>query len=200
MSDIKNSNCYIRVFNKIDELLKKDDKLLTIAIDGRCGSGKSHLAELLARSYECNVFHMDDFFLPFEMRTKERLGQPGGNVHYERFKEEVLTPLRDNQTVIYRPYICGQWRFDKPKKTGSKKLNIIEGSYCLHPQLRELYDLSIFMEVEHEEQLKRILKRNGKEKLQDFIEKWIPLENLYFSSFNIKDMCDIIIDTTLQKK
>lgn len=186
---------YKQVFDKIDELLKIDHTII-IAIDGMCGSGKSYLAGLLAKAYECNIFHMDDYFLPLEIRTKERLNEPGGNVHYERFKEEVLKPLSDNRAVIYRPYICGQWRYDKPRKVGLKKLNIIEGSYCLHPQLRDLYNLSIFLEIEQNEQLQRILQRNGKEKLQDFIDKWIPLENLYFNTLKIKSICDVIIDTT----
>lgn len=50
--------------------------------------------------------HMDDFFLPLEMRTPQRLQQPGGNVHYERFLETVLKPLSLQQTVFYQPFDC----------------------------------------------------------------------------------------------
>ena len=35
-----------------------------VAVDGRCGSGKSTLSELAARRLHCPLFHMDDFFLP----------------------------------------------------------------------------------------------------------------------------------------
>ncbi len=187
--------CYRPIFEMVDRYIKKDTPY-TIAIDGMCGSGKTYLASLLSRTYECNIFHMDEFFLPLDMRTKERLAEPGGNVHYERFKEEVLVPLYENKRVIYQPYNCGLWSYDQPVSVEAKRLNIIEGSYSLHPQLRELYDLTIFLEVEQDEQLDRILKRNGKDKLQDFIDKWIPLENLYFNKFKIKDICDVIVDTT----
>ena len=55
-----------------------------LAIDGRCGSGKSTLAAHMAQVFGCPVFHMDDFFLPPELRTPERLAQPGENVQIGR--------------------------------------------------------------------------------------------------------------------
>ena len=39
-------------------------------------------------------------------------------------------------------------------------------------------------------QHKRIEERNGKEALNMFINKWIPLEEKYFSSFDIQNHCD----------
>jgi uridine kinase len=191
----RNIAFYSHIFDKIDELLKKDTSCI-IAIDGMCASGKSYLADLIAKSYDCNVFHLDDYFLPLEMKTEERLAEPGGNVHYERFKEEVLDPLNNNQTVIYRPYLCGIWRYDDARKVMPKKLNIIEGSYCMHPHLRGVYDLTVFLEVDEREQAKRLLQRNGESNLRQFINMWIPLENLYFSELKIKSLCDITLDTT----
>ncbi|NRT94069.1 hypothetical protein [Clostridium beijerinckii] len=86
-------NEYKYVFDEIKNLLKDNEKLV-IAIDGRCGGGKSSLGAILAEEFDCSLFHMDDFFLPPRMKTKERLAQPGGNVHYERFEEEILKPLK----------------------------------------------------------------------------------------------------------
>lgn len=167
-----------------------------IAIDGMSGSGKSYLAEMIGEHFDFNVFHMDDFFLPLELKTKERLAQPGANVHYERFKKEVLDPLVKQQTVIYRPYLCGKWDFGEPVKVEPKKLNIIEGTYSMHPELRDAYDLKIFLSVDDITQKERIRVREGEEKLKQFIDKWIPLENLYFNSMDIKTLCDIIVDTS----
>ena len=80
---------------RMDELmndLSKQSSFL-LAIDGMSGSGKTTLAQSLQEKWHAHVFHMDDFFLPLEMRTPERLQQSGGNVHYERFLETVLKPL-----------------------------------------------------------------------------------------------------------
>lgn len=190
--------CFRPVFDKVEEIIEKNRPCI-IAIDGMCGSGKTYLANLLAEKYEVNVFHMDDFYLPPEMRTKERLEQPGGNVYYERFKKEVLMPLLEQNTVYYRPYLCGVWKYDEVKKIEYKKINIVEGSYSMHPYLREAYDLTVFLEVNSEIQKERILEREGEIKLQQFVSKWIPLENKYFNELKIKESSDISVDTTSNK-
>ena len=41
----------------------RQDKPLLVAIDGRCASGKSTLAKDLQKQLDCNVIHMDDFYL-----------------------------------------------------------------------------------------------------------------------------------------
>ena len=81
---------------KIDELLTQKD-MVVVAIDGKCTSGKTTLASKLVQIYDCNVFHMDDFFLRPEQRTPERFAEVGGNVDYERFQEEVLLPLKSRK-------------------------------------------------------------------------------------------------------
>ena len=65
--------------NRIDELLEQKQQVI-IAIDGKCTSGKTTLARQLAESYDCNVFHMDEFFLRPEQRVPERFAEVGGNV------------------------------------------------------------------------------------------------------------------------
>lgn len=183
-----------KIFEDIGNLLENRD-IVIVAIDGRCGSGKTTLSALLALEFDCNIFHMDDFFLPADMRTTERLSVPGGNVHHERFLAEVLLPIRDRKPVCYRPFICSAMGFGEMKCFQRKKLNIVEGSYSLHPSLREAYDLKIFLTLDHKTQEERILKRSGAAKLKDFINLWIPLEELYFREQAVERCCDIVVDT-----
>lgn len=192
-------NEYKYVFDAIKNLLK-DNKTLIIAIDGRCGSGKSTLGLLLTEQFNCSIFHMDDFFLPFEMKTSKRLSEAGGNVHYERFEEEVLRPLQKRNSIEYRQYLCSKGDFGQPIKVQPKNLTIIEGSYSLHPTLRNYYDYKIFVTADPNVQYDRILKRNGKEKLQDFLNKWIPMEEQYFEELDIKNKCDMILDTSIMNR
>ena len=80
-----------KIKQKIDILLKENKKdIVIIAIDGMTASGKSTLAEELSQIYNSPIFHADDFFLPMELRTEERLNEPGGNIHYERMKKEII--------------------------------------------------------------------------------------------------------------
>ncbi len=163
-----------------------------IAIDGRCASGKTTLAGELCRLLECNVIHADDFFLRPEQRTAERLSEPGGNFDRERFLSEVLLPLSEGKTVAYRPFDCKSMALCEPILPGENRISIIEGAYCTHPELRGYYSLTIFLDVEREEQMKRIRRRGGEEAARAFAEKWIPLEERYFDAFGTKNLCDFI--------
>ncbi|MGH4138817.1 uridine kinase family protein [Clostridium sp.] len=191
----QNQAKYPLVFAAVEKLTKSSTPAI-IAIDGRCGSGKSSLSAILAEKFDCNVFHMDDFFLPFEMKTKERLDKPGGNVHYERFQEEVLKPLNNSKTVIYRAYSCLSGTFGEAIHIDPKKITIVEGVYCLHPTLSQYYDYKIFLNLSSQIQQKRILKRNGEKMFQNFRDKWIPMEENYFGNLDIEDQCDIVVDTS----
>lgn len=177
---------YYDVFLSIDRLCAEaGDRQVLVAVDGMCGSGKSTLGKILKEIYGCRLFHMDDFFLRPCQRTKERLAQPGGNVDYERFKEEILDHIGEKQGLKYRPYDCGTQTLGQPVKEPYHTLNILEGVYSQHPCFGNIYDLRIFCQIEKEEQERRILKRNGKEMLKRFQEQWIPMENLYFETFHI---------------
>lgn len=168
-----------------------------LAIDGRCGSGKTGLAQLISELFPCNVFHMDDFFLPFPLRTPERLSTPGGNVDDQRMREEVLTPLTQGKTVTFRSFDCHTGGFRAPLEVPYRPLNIIEGSYAHHPALRDCYDLTVFLTCTQEEQRRRLLAREGAEGLEPFLTRWIPMEERYFETFHIEEDSDLSVDTTL---
>ena len=177
---------------KINHLLESKDQVL-IAIDGHSGAGKSSLAFDLSQEFICNLFHMDDFFLREEQRTPERYRQPGGNVDYERFLEEVLLPLTKKQPFQYRTFDCQTMSFGNAVQVQPKKLNIIEGSYSQHPTLTIFYDIRIFLDITPEQQSNRILQRNGSFMHQRFLKEWIPLENAYFGAYKIKENCQYVL-------
>ena len=171
-------NRLITVQNAIQQLLSEKETVL-VAIDGNCTSGKTTLASQLAANYDCNVFHMDDFFLRPEQRTPERFAEVGGNVDYERFREEVLLPLKSGKAFSYRPFDCSTFTLAAPIAVTPKKLNIIEGTYSHHPYFSNPYDLLILLTVDEETQRRRILERPAFLHKR-FFEEWIPMENLYF--------------------
>lgn len=177
------------LLEKIDQIYKQKGHV-TIAIDGRCGSGKTTLANKLKEYLNCHIFHMDDFYLQACQRTKERYNEPGGNVDRERFKKEVLEPLNNQQDVLYRPFDCSSMSISEGTLYPYKPINIIEGSYSCHPDLRDDYDITLFLDIDESLRLQRIEERNGKEALNMFIKKWIPLEEKYFSCFDIQNHCD----------
>ena len=80
------------IYEQISTKLKNVSRMV-VGIDGMAAAGKTTLAAELADKFCGEVIHMDDFFLPFELRTAERLKEPGGNVHYERFIDEVVSKI-----------------------------------------------------------------------------------------------------------
>ena len=174
----------------INEIIKQEDNTdrpILVAIDGRCGSGKTTLGEYLKGQFDCNLFHMDDFFLRMEQRTPDRMKETGGNVDYERFYETVLIPVQKKESVCYQPFSCKEWRLLDAYEIPYKRINIIEGSYSLHPYFGKPYQLKIFMNIASDVQLANIRKRNGEEKAKEFQEKWIPKEEAYFEKFHVQD-------------
>ena len=176
---------------QIDTLLEGKNFVI-VAIDGKCTSGKTTLASKLAEIYDCNVFHMDDFFLRAEQRTPERFAEVGGNVDYERFQKEVLLPLKSGKAFSYRPFDCSTFMLAAPVAVTPKKLNIIEGTYSHHPYFGNPYDLKILLSVDEETQRQRILERPAFLHKR-FLEAWIPMENRYFDGFAIPSKADIIL-------
>lgn len=176
---------------------QKRNSPFILALDGRCASGKTSLSAELAKVYGCPVIHMDHFFLPPSMRTSERLAEAGGNVDRERFVNEALTPLRTGLPFSYRPFDCHACAYGSPVEIAAAPLVIVEGSYACHPALRDAYDLTVFMSVSPEVQAERILVRNGEVSARVFAEKWIPLEETYFTAFSVLESCHLIFDTTL---
>lgn len=182
-------NRLITVQNAIQQLLSEKETVI-VAIDGNCTSGKTTLANQLAANYDCNVFHMDDFFLRPEQRTPERFSEVGGNVDYERFSEEVLLPLKSGKPFSYRPFDCSTFQLTDPVAVMPKKLNIIEGTYSLHPYFEEVYDLKVFLSITPELQRERILQRPAFLHNR-FFEEWIPMEQHYFDGLHIPDKCGL---------
>lgn len=163
-----------------------------IAIDGRCASGKTTLAAQLQRMCAGNVIHMDHFFPRPEQRSESRRNQPGGNIDYERFLEEVIPPIGRAEAFSYRPFDCTTQQFAQPIAVEPNPITIIEGSYSCHPALIDRYDLKVFLTIDADEQLRRIEARDGPEQLIRFREMWIPLEERYFAACRVEENCDLV--------
>lgn len=165
--------------------------MILLAVDGRCASGKTTLAAALERETGCNVIHMDHFFLRPEQRTRDRLEEPGGNVDYERFQKEVMLPLSRREAFSYQIFDCRKMALSSFVEVDPHKPTVIEGSYSCHPAMWDFYDLRVFLNIGREEQLRRILQRNGEEGLAQFQNRWIPMEEKYFAAFRIQERCDL---------
>lgn len=170
----------------------KERKPRVIAVDGPCASGKTTLVNDLRGKIDFSVVSMDDFFLPPELRSPARFIEKGGNVHYERFIEEVALPLSEKRPFTYRKFSCSTFTYTGEVHVPSGSLVIVEGSYALHPKVSVYWDVSILLSVDGNEQIRRLTLRSP-DKIDMFISKWIPLENEYFSSCNTSSRATYLI-------
>lgn len=186
---VRRSASVVVLFRELERLRDRGKRTI-VAIEGRCASGKSTLAAKIKKRLGLPVVHMDHFFLRPEQRTGERYAQPGGNIDHERFCAEVLAPLSEGRAPVYRPYSCKSGELGEPIALDPSPMVVVEGSYSCHPALWDYYDRRVFLTVDPDEQLRRIAGRDGPERVQDFRERWIPLEERYFSVYKVEDRCD----------
>ncbi|MGI6497336.1 MAG: uridine kinase family protein [Oscillospiraceae bacterium] len=175
---------YLPLFSAIDQTLAQKGRCV-VAIDGGSGAGKSTLALQMQKIYGCTVLHMDDFFLPAHRKTAQRLETPGGNVDWERFLQEVGPALLQNTPVSYQRFDCKRQALQPPERLPAAPLTVIEGAYSLHPQLRHLYHITVFLALSEQTQKARIRARNDS-MFTRFLQEWIPLEQAYCAAFALK--------------
>lgn len=184
---------FFLVFRETMDLLQQKTPAI-LAIDGRCGSGKTSLGRMLEEVFACSLVHMDDYYLPFEKRSQNWMEIPGGNMDLERFRAEVLEPFKHGAAVHYRPYCCQKGTMGEERLLPQTSLLVVEGSYSHHPMLREYYDRTIFLTCAKEEQIRRLQEREG-DYFPRFQQIWMPLEERYFQNFEIEEHADVTLDT-----
>lgn len=172
------------------------ERPVLVALDGRCGSGKTTLAAQLAEPFPGSaVFHTDDYYLPPAQRIPNWAETPCANMDLTRLWDELLVPARAGAAVRYRAYSCREGSYLPEQPLSPAPLYIVEGSYSHHPLLADCYDLKVFVTCSNEEQARRLQAREG-ERYEAFVRRWIPLEEGYFAQYRIEEQADLVLDTT----
>ncbi len=171
------------LLTEIDGKIAANERF-TLKIDGRCGAGKSTLAETLRRIYGCGVVHADDFY------PSAGSDSP---LDFERMANEI-NDILSGKSDFYNAFDCSKQALTERISVDRVPFLTVEGSYSLHPHLK-LDGISVFVTVSPELQLKRLEKRSP-DKLEAFKTRWIPAEERYFAEFGTAENCDFTVDTT----
>jgi uridine kinase len=182
----------MKAIQRIAEKEADADRLL-ITLDGPCASGKTTLAQKLAKVFRGEVAHTDDFVIPHALKTPERLAIPGGNCDAERLAKEVVIPFKYGMPVRYRRYSCMKDALLPEEALPDTRVLILEGSYCNLPAIRKYADIRLFLDTPREIREARLMSRESAASMRQFRERWIPLENAYFEAYHLPDDGQILI-------
>ena len=106
--------------------------------------------------------------------------------------QEIIIPLSEKKDICYHKFDCSKMALGDKVTAVPKRITVIEGAYSMHPDFKEYYDISVFLDIDQVLQKSRILKRNPG--IADrFFKEWIPMEKKYFDAFGIKEKCDFVI-------
>ncbi|HAZ20213.1 MAG TPA: uridine kinase [Clostridiales bacterium] len=173
--------------------IRSSHPFLTVAIDGRCGSGKTTLANGLCDYFSCPVVHMDDFYLSFHRQTLHSCSTFAGHMDLDRIQNEVILPRNQNKSFTYSIFDCRSQTFTKTISVDALPLLIIEGTYSHHPQLGNYAGAKLFSDIPPPEQQQRIFQREGTDGLHRFNQLWIPREEAYFFTYKIRENSHLVL-------
>jgi uridine kinase len=183
MSDNSANHCdsfgISRVALAIQSLAKRP---LLVGIDGLSGAGKTHLANgLQERMPDLAIVRHDDFYRPMEETARQCLNAEQGYQQYfdwQRVEQQVLHPLSLNQAASYQRY---DWLKGEVTEAvaivDTTSIVVVEGVYVTRPELRNYYDLRIWVETSAQERWRRQVARG--ENSREWIERWAAAESYY---------------------
>ena len=169
---------------------------MVVAIDGRSGAGKSHLAEQVARELGgATMVHVDNFYR--DLADEERLGlSPEAGVDrffdWQRMRREAIEPLRARRTAYFRPFDWDRGRLGEQSTTlGPASVVVVEGVYSARPELADLIDLAVLVTVDEAVSRARLAARHDPPAMAS---RWEAAEDVYFSRIRPPASFDVRVD------
>lgn len=174
------------------------DGVRVIAIDGRCGCGKTTLAKEISDAFglgDEGIVHLDDFFLPVSRRAAGWEREHFGNLDLARFEREVLSHIGED-SFEYSPFDCRTQSLLEARRIRTAPLLVIEGSFCQKTDWLGHYGIKIFVTADRKTQLDRLNSRSRGAGIDAFLSLWMPREEAYFRDFSVEERAVLIYDTS----
>jgi len=185
-----------------------------VAIDGPDGAGKTtvadELAELVGSRRPVIRAGVDDFHNPRAYRLRRGPDSPEGyfldSSDYEALRNVLLDPLGPGGSGRYRRRVF-DYRVDGKVEAPEEEalpgaLLLFDGVFLLRPELRALWDFSIFVQADFDEIVRRAEARDrelmgGAEAVRErYRTRYIPGQKLYFSRCAPQEIADVVVDNT----
>ncbi len=183
-----------------------------VAVDGPDAAGKTTLADELAEALapsgrEVIRASIDGFHRP--RAERHRLGPDSPEGYYRdsfdhgAIRADLLAPLGAGGSREYRTSVF-DFRTDSPRVTDRARapadaVLLFDGVFLLRPELRDEWELAIFVSVEPEESLRRALERDvdlfgSREEVERrYRTRYLPGQRLYLDEARPLEHADLVV-------
>ena len=192
-----------------DDLIESFGRGRTIiAIDGPTAAGKTTFADDLAeemRKKGHDVFRasIDDFLRPRALRYLRGRDSARGRYEdaydYSVFRRVLIEPFRMNGST---GFVTRAWDEHRDRQIEPKWLSgpvdatlIVDGSYLLRPELRDLWNASVWLDADAAVREQRMLARDDIEPGTERAERYAGAYELYEKT-KPRDAATIVVDNT----
>jgi uridine kinase len=164
---------------------------------------------LIENKVDAALIRLDDFFsaeIPDkqwdEFSVEERLKHV---FDWGRLRENVLEPLLAGEPATWHAFDFesglrpdGTYGMqDDPVEREPADVIVLEGTYSAGPELADLIDLAILVHVPVEERHARLAAREDSDFLEEWHERWDPVESLYFNRVRPRGDFDLIVNLSV---
>jgi uridine kinase len=170
-----------------------------VALDGRSGAGKSTLARDLADLLGATIIVQDDFYTGGALSDWANLtsSQKADRViDWRRVRHEALEPLVANQRAEWHPFNWKTLQGLAPQTVSAepRKLIILDGVYSARPELSDLINLSVLVQLPDIVRRERLKKREGADYVSEWHPVWDEAEDYYFLEVRPPESFDLIFE------
>ncbi len=176
---------------------RADDRPVFVAVDGRSGAGKSHLAARLAATLsDLALVHMDDFYRELPAQRRRELSPREGVDRFfdwQRLRREALEPLRAGRAAAFHPYDWGSVGCSNHElvELPPAPYVAIEGVYSARAEFQDLLDVTVLVRVDDATRRERLAARHDPPSLA---ERWEAAESFYFERLRPAESFTFVID------
>ncbi len=194
-----------KVIAAVRRLLSNRPGPIVVALDGGSGAGKPTLARLIQDQVETALIPIDDFFaadIPDshwdEFSVEERLRYV---FDWRCLRESAIEPLLAGEPAKWYAFDFesglrpdGTYgRQADPAEREPAAVILLEGAYAACPELTDLVDLAILVDVPVEERHARQKVREDAAFLEEWHRRWDPVESYYFTQVRPKSSFDLVV-------
>ena len=166
-----------------------------VGIDGLSAAGKSTLAANLQEQLnDLIVVHKDDFYRVMDETIRAKLNAEEGYHQYndwQRLRDQVLIPISTGHNSFYQRYDWPTGKLAETIEVLPTGIIVVEGVSSIRPELRDYYDLTIWVETSNTQRYYRQIERN--ENPIEWIERWTASELYYFETIQPYRLANLTI-------